>query len=190
MVKRKKISIIGPPHTRKDVHGYMLAKHHQVPFLSLGDAIREEITKKSPFGKKIEKIVFNGSLLDDDTINNFMLKTISCKNKNDGYVIEGYPRTLNQMKFMNKNFSNPLDLVIVILIDKMESELRAKTRLRHDDLINSVLNNRWQEYVTKSVPVINLYQKNNMVIIIDGNDSIENINNKIINEVDTFIRRL
>jgi adenylate kinase len=111
----------------------------------------------------------------------------------EGYVLDGYPRTMSQTLFLEnllKERKEKIDLVIVILIDKYESIKRAKGRSRADDKSLSILNTRWDEYCNKTVPVIQYYKDSKEVIVIEvcGVGTIDAIEKDIFNKITCALR--
>lgn len=189
-MQSNKIIVLGPPLSGKGTQGAKIAEKMNQKKLSSGDIFREEIKKNTDLGKKISEIINKGYLVDDETVNKIMSSRISSL---EGYVLDGYPRTITQSLFLDnllKERKEKIDLVIIILIDKDESIKRARGRSRTDDKSLSILNIRWNEYYNKTVPVIQHYKDNKEVIVIEvcGVGTINAIEKNIFNKITCALR--
>lgn len=98
------------------ISNFLVKKYHYLHF-STGDMFRETLNKSGPLANKIKELMAKGSLIPDN-ITNQMIKdyvTNAIKN-NQPFILDGYPRTINQAKFL-QSICN-IDKVIYIDVDK------------------------------------------------------------------------
>lgn len=69
--------------------------------ISTGDIFRDEIKKKTALGKKVERIL-KGQLVPDYITNKILKERIEQKDCKKGFILDGYPRTISQIKFLDK----------------------------------------------------------------------------------------
>ena len=96
------IILMGAPGAGKGTHAADLSEKYNIPHISTGDILREEVKKGSELGKLAKSYMDAGKLLPDDVIIKIIqkrLKEPDCKN---GYIFDGFPRTINQAKMLDK----------------------------------------------------------------------------------------
>ncbi len=91
-----RILFLGPAGSGKGTQSAKLAEKYGIPHISTGDLIRSEIKSASDLGKKVKSIVEAGQLVSDDIVNEIVKSKLE---KSDSFILDGYPRTLEQAKF-------------------------------------------------------------------------------------------
>jgi len=180
------IIFFGPPGAGKGTQAKIIKSLLGLPHLSTGDILRSKSKQNDDLGIKLQKIMSAGKLVSDDILN----KIVAEKLLNDcskGFILDGYPRTLIQSKFLN-NFLNQssfkLNYIINIEIKfnllKERIKKRSNEEGRDDDNLN-VVETRYNAYIQDTKPVTDYYRKSNSDIFydIDGNDEIHEITSKI-----------
>ena len=94
------IIIFGPPGIGKGTTSVLLSKELKIPHIATGDILREEAKKP---GNKLKKFMDKGLLVPDDVVSETILKKINSKGCNKGYILDGFPRTVNQAEFLKEN---------------------------------------------------------------------------------------
>jgi len=94
--------LFGPPGVGKGAQAAILSKTYGLVHLSTGDAIREEIKKGSPLGKRVQDIVAKGGLVDDETVLGIVMGRIDGPEFEDGFLMDGFPRTLKQAEMFDR----------------------------------------------------------------------------------------
>jgi adenylate kinase len=121
--------IFGPQGSGKGTQAEIICrKHKSFVHLSTGDILREEIKNKSKLGTLASKIMNNGNLVPDEIINKIVFKKVKQLNKEGKKIIlDGYPRNINQAKFLiNKNI--PIKKIILLDIKDKSSIKRISSR--------------------------------------------------------------
>lgn len=113
-----KMLFLGPPGSGKGTQAKMLAESKKIIHLSMGDMLREAIKSGSEAGKKLENYLKKGLLVPDDVVNGIVKDFIE-KNSGKGFILDGYPRTVSQAKFL----SGITDIDSVIYIDVQKEEI-------------------------------------------------------------------
>ena len=115
-----KILLLGPPGGGKGTQAKFLIQKYNIPQISTGDMLRENIKNNSKLGIEAKTFMGSGELVPDELIINMMkirLKEDDCIN---GYILDGFPRTLSQAEGLDillENLNQNLDHVIVINVD-------------------------------------------------------------------------
>jgi len=90
------IILIAPPSAGKGTLAKMISKNYQIPHISVGDLLREEIDENTDLGKSIKMIVERGDLVKDELLTELIFKRLAKEDCNLGYILDGYPRTVAQ----------------------------------------------------------------------------------------------
>lgn len=125
----KNVIFIAPPASGKGTHSNRLIESGYV-HISTGDMLREEMRNETKIGKAIKNLMDNGCLVSDEIV--FELITNKIENLNKPFILDGYPRTINQAEMLNNLFLK-LDIndyeVIYLDIELEEALKRSLGRL-------------------------------------------------------------
>ena len=125
----KNIIFIAPPAAGKGTQSKLVSLEYNIPHISTGDLLRDEINSGSELGNKIINDVNNGVLVSNDIIVRLLRNRISEVDCVDGYILDGYPRTVEQAKIY-QDLLNELrkEVGLVIYLD-MDRELALSRSL-------------------------------------------------------------
>ena len=182
----KKIIFFGPPGAGKGTQAKIVAEFLNVSHLSTGDILRKKLLDNDDLSKKLKSIMSSGNLVSDDILNSIVSSRL--KNETErGFILDGYPRTLTQSKFLN-NFLQETSTSLTHIFDiqinfetlKNRILIRSSEEGREDDNIN-VIETRYKEYLNSTQKVSNTYKDNYSSIYyeIDGSQQIQEITIKI-----------
>ena len=122
-----RIVILGPPGSGKGTYSSRLSARLGIPHISTGDIFREEIKSGSELGQSISEYVSNGRLVPDDIVNKVMEKRLSKEDCGKGFILDGYPRTIQQAEFLDK--ASKIDVVINLNVPDEVIVRRLSSRL-------------------------------------------------------------
>ena len=153
----------GPPGAGKGTQAKIISEFLNIPHLSTGDILRKKLTENDSLAEELKKIMSSGKLVSDDTLNSIVSSRLNSDAKN-GFILDGYPRTLNQSEFL-ENFllqiSNPINYIFNIEINfailKDRILKRSLEESREDDNID-VLETRYNEYIESNQKVSSYYK--------------------------------
>ena len=91
-----KIILLGPPGAGKGTQAEVISKKLEIPHISTGDILRESIKNKTSLGERAKKIMDAGELVSDEIILGIIQERISQTDCSDGYLFDGFPRTIGQ----------------------------------------------------------------------------------------------
>lgn len=185
---KKLFLIIGAPGSGKTTDAELIAKRNEnITHYSTGDMFRAEVASNSERGKEIERYISKGDLVPIDIV----IETIVTAIKNaptDIIVIDGYPRSVEQMMELNKYLRHEKDVKLVSVIEANVSEEVARDRVlgraRGADDNNEVFNNRMKVYKEPLQEIEQFYKSKNILKIIDAQRTIE----EIVDEMESFIK--
>ena len=117
----KNIIFIAPPAAGKGTQSKLLSEKYNIPHISTGDLLRDEINKKTQLGNSIKKDMEQGNLITDEVVLSLLEQRLIEKDCKDGYILDGYPRNVKQAiaydALINK-MNKDLGVVIFLDIDK------------------------------------------------------------------------
>jgi adenylate kinase len=185
---KKLFLIIGAPGSGKTTDAELIAqKHNDITHYSTGDMFRAEVASGSELGKTIETYISAGNLVPIDIV----IKTIVTAIINaptNVVVIDGYPRSTEQMEELDKYLANEQEVELVNVIEVVVSEevacKRVLGRARGADDNTEVFNNRMKVYTEPLSDIQKFYEQKNLLTKINGERTIE----EIVNEMDNFIQ--
>ena len=96
------IILMGAPGAGKGTHAADLSQKYNIPHISTGDILREEVKKGSELGKLAKSYMDAGKLLPDDVIIKIIQKRLEESDCRKGYIFDGFPRTINQAKMLDE----------------------------------------------------------------------------------------
>lgn len=88
--------IMGPPGAGKGSQAAKIVSHFNIPHISTGDMFREAMKAETPLGIKAKSYIDAGELVPDDITNGIVKERLMQPDCKDGFLLDGYPRTINQ----------------------------------------------------------------------------------------------
>ncbi|HEX2867615.1 MAG TPA: adenylate kinase [Ignavibacteriales bacterium] len=96
-----RIVIFGAPGVGKGTQAHILSEKLGIPHISTGDILRNAIKNETALGLEAKKIVESGNLVPDDIMAGIIKDVLSDKSCENGFILDGYPRTLAQAKLLD-----------------------------------------------------------------------------------------
>ena len=112
--------MMGAPGSGKGTQSEILAKKLNIPTISTGAMLREAIANGTEVGKEAAMYINDGKLVPDETIINVVLERIAKDDCKNGYILDGFPRTLAQAEAMDKA---GIETDVALMIDITEEEI-------------------------------------------------------------------
>jgi adenylate kinase len=125
------VILLGAPGAGKGTHAKRLSSLLGIPHISTGDIFREEMEKNSELGQEVRRYVERGELVPDEVVNLVVKKRLSQDDCKRGFILDGYPRTLQQAEALEeilKELSLPLKKVINLVVSEEEIIRRLSGR--------------------------------------------------------------
>lgn len=174
MISTLKILFIGPQGSGKSTQGKLLSKYLHLPYLSSGDMFRSISKKKNDLGKRVKDILGEGKLVDDQATCEVVKEELKRSIYNRGFILDGYPRTVEQIKSFDPGF----DLVFYLDVSKKVSLERLLKRVRDDDT-PALIESRLTYYYEQTHPLLKYFKARDIVKEIDGEKSVSEIAEEI-----------
>lgn len=128
----KNIIFIAPPAAGKGTISSMICSKYNIPHISTGDLLRNEIANGTKIGQEIKEGMSRGEFVTDELITKLLRKRLSSKDIKKGYVLDGYPRNIAQAEIYDnllKELEYDSSIVIFLDIDKATALNRIKSRM-------------------------------------------------------------
>lgn len=201
---------MGPQGSGKGTQAQKLSEELNIPALSMGQLLRDEVATGSDLGSEIKALIDVGSLVPDTMAADVLQKRLNQDDTKNGYILDGYPR--NQAQLSVFDFDTPTH-VIVIDVPRDESLKRLGGRLtcsttgrifamsegykpgdecedggeliqRVDDTPDAI-NKRLDIYENETLPIISHFEEMGIVHKIDGVGSVADIYSRIMSELES-----
>lgn len=96
-----KIIMLGAPGAGKGTQAKMIADRYSVPHISTGDIFRANIKNNTELGQEAKKYMDQGLLVPDELTVKILLDRVAAEDCKNGYVLDGFPRTIPQAEVLN-----------------------------------------------------------------------------------------
>jgi adenylate kinase len=166
---RRIVFVLGAPGSGKGTQCERLSKAFGYTHLSTGDLLRDEVKSGSSLGKQLEEVMLSGGLVQTSTVLHLLRRAME-ESGNSKFLIDGYPRALDQAFAFEKAVGKPcMVLSFAALEATLEARLveRGKTSGRADDNVESI-RKRFKTFTEQSAPVIDFYDKIGLVRSVDS----------------------
>jgi adenylate kinase len=159
-----RVVLLGPPGAGKGTQAQKLSEKLGIPQISTGDLFRKNISEGTPLGIEAKRYLDAGDLVPSELTNKLVEDRIEQPDAVDGFILDGYPRSVEQARAfdeMLKNHNTKLDAVLEFAVSEQELLERLKSRGRADDT-EEVIHNRMQVYRDETEPLLEYYSHNNL----------------------------
>jgi len=207
-----KLVIFGPPSAGKGTQAQRLSHQYGIPQVSTGDLLRKAVADKTPLGLKVKSYLDQGKLGPDNLIVQLIKERVSKPDCKNGYLLDGFPRTMGQAKELEK--MTDIDLVLNIVVDFEVLVERAVGRrtcpkcsavyhvkfnppmnegicekcgsqlIQRDDDKEETVRNRLKVYQEQTEPLIEYYRRKGKLVDIDGSGGIDAVFGRMVSMVD------
>ncbi len=128
----KNIIFVAAPAAGKGTISAKVCTEYNIPHISTGDLLRNEIAASSKIGMEIKSAMARGEFVSDEVITKLLKKRLEAKDCKKGYILDGYPRNISQAKTYDnilKDLNYDEGLVVFLDIDKSLAMKRALSRV-------------------------------------------------------------
>ena len=126
----KALILFGSPGSGKGTQAKLLKQCMSVPHISTGDMLREHIEAGDEIGRQVRALMQAGKLVPDELVNQLVAERITRPDARQGFILDGYPRTLQQAGVMSELLRDQqiVPVVIHLLVDYNEVVARLAGR--------------------------------------------------------------
>ncbi|AMB99129.1 adenylate kinase [Aerococcus urinaehominis] len=115
------IILMGLPGAGKGTQAAKIKEAYPIPHISTGDMFRQAIADGTELGKRAKTFMDEGNLVPDEVTNGIVRERLAQDDTNKGYMLDGFPRTINQaqaLEDITNDLNKPIEVVIFIDVDK------------------------------------------------------------------------
>ncbi|WWO98637.1 MAG: adenylate kinase [Candidatus Dasytiphilus stammeri] len=185
--QKRCIILIGAPGSGKGTQAQFISKKYEIPNISTGDMLRTYANSDNHLSSDIYKSMLRGKLVDDEMVINLVKKRLSHKDCENGFLLDGFPRTLVQAQALKEagikvNYVLELDVPDDIIVERIVGrrihlssgriyhtkfsppKIEGKDDITGDDLYHrfddneTLVRKRLKEYHRKTIPLIDFYK--------------------------------
>ena len=194
----KNIVMLGAPGAGKGTHSALISSEYGSPHISTGDIRRANIKEGTELGKLAESYIVKGALVPDDVVIGLVADRLAQPDAQNGYVLDGFPRTIAQAEALDKvariDIAINIDVSFDIIVGRLSgrrvcscgatchvstlggSEVCPKCGkqlyIRDDDKPETV-RARLQVYLEQTAPLIDFYRNKGVLVDIDACGTIQ-----------------
>jgi adenylate kinase len=207
--------MLGRQGAGKGTQCVRLSRHYVVPHISTGDMLRAAVREGTDLGRKAAELMAAGELVPDDIMIGIVEERLDRGDTTmRGYILDGFPRTVDQADALAKiTASRPLDVVIDLDVDRDVVLQRLASRrmcddcganyslasppkygwvcdncggdvVQREDDKSEAIERRLSEYEAKTAPLIAWYRDRGLLEIIDGLGSTEVVLDRLVTTID------
>jgi adenylate kinase len=185
------VVLFGPPAAGKGTQAVRIKTKFGIAHLSTGDMLRAAIGKGTEIGLKAKSIMDQGKLVPDEVVVGIIADRIQAPDCSSGFVLDGFPRTVNQAKALDAMLAGKkLDVDHVVVMEVNEAELikRVENRaaeakkkgepVRADD-DPETFKKRLGVYKAETAPILPYYESQGKIRRVDGMKPIDEVTAQI-----------
>jgi adenylate kinase len=123
-VSEQNLVLLGPPGAGKGTQAERLVEDFGLPYYSTGIILREAVANETELGRQAKKYMDEGELVPDELINNVIAERLDSGEADDGFLLDGFPRTIGQAEMLEKTLEGRgRQLSGVLLIEAPDDEV-------------------------------------------------------------------
>ena len=183
---------MGPPGAGKGTQARFVADHFKIPAISTGDIFRANVDQGTPLGVEAQRYMESGEYVPDEITNLMVRDRIDQPDAEPGFLLDGYPRTLDQVKVLDGMIAftgHRLDAAVALTVDGDEIVQRllqrAESEGRADDT-EDVIRRRQEVYAEQTAPLIEVYRNRGILVEVDGLGEVDDVTARIFDALDVL----
>lgn len=182
--------IMGPPGAGKGTQASRIGAHYGIPAISTGDMFRAMKELDTPLAKQVQQIMASGAYVPDDVTNAVVADRLLADDCAAGFLLDGYPRTLQQVEYLDEVLDGERGIDAVISLQADAEEVvrrllkRAETSGRADDN-EETIRTRQATYAAETAPLLDVYRERGLLVEVDGLGQIDEVSERLFAALDT-----
>ena len=165
------VIMLGPPGAGKGTQAERLAERFGIAHISSGDLLRQHVNDHTSIGRMIRSYLDHGELVPDGVVMDMLRKPVVAAAQAGGYVLDGFPRTVEQARASFPTaHALGVEVQVAVHLDVTRTELvrRLLARRRGSEDTEAVIERRLQVYMDKTVPLLEYYAGREWMFTVDG----------------------
>jgi adenylate kinase len=176
-----RLLLIGAPGAGKGTQATRIAEHFNVAHISSGDLLREHVAKGTDIGRKAQSYMERGDLVPDDLVLTMLRKPVTEAAAGGGYVLDGFPRTVDQAQAayaVAKDLGVAVQVAVHLAVDPASLIERLVERGRasgRSDDTPDVIKHRIEVYEAQTQPLLAYYAERERLVQVNGNRPVDEV---------------
>jgi adenylate kinase len=178
-----RLLLIGAPGAGKGTQADLLAKRFGLAHISSGDLLRQHVKEQTSLGQTVKSYIDKGDLVPDSVVLDMLRKPVVAAVENGGYVLDGFPRTVEQAEAaFPVAHALGVEVQAAIHLDVPREELvrRLLARRRGSEDTEEVIDHRLEVYLERTVPLLAYYAGRELMFAVDGAQPPEAVHEEIV----------
>jgi len=170
MTKPITFIFLGPPGSGKGTQAQVLADELAILHISTGEILRQAIADRTPLGEQAQSYMDRGELVPDELLLDLIQERLTHPDASRGWILDGFPRNVSQASFLDRlleKIEQTSDHIINLDVPAETLVQRLLSRGRKDDS-EETIRRRLVVYQEQTAPVIDYYQRQGKLAIVDG----------------------
>jgi len=175
-----RLVILGPQGAGKGTQAELLSENLAIPHISTGDILRANVATKTELGLQAKAAMDRGDLVSDDLLNAMVGSRIAEDDASHGWLLDGYPRTLTQAKWLDDHLDGRQSKIAAVLFLNAPDEIvveRMLLRGRADDTVEAITN-RLALFRSETLPLLEHYGP--LVVEVDGVGHLQEVQHRML----------
>ena len=163
--------LIGAPGAGKGTQAVTIAERFGVAHISSGDLLRKHVEEGTSIGRAAKAYLARGDLVPDGVVMDMLYKPVVAATRAGGYVLDGFPRTVDQAKAAYATASSlgvAVEFAVFLDVPRAELVRRLLARGRGQDDTPDVIEHRLEVYEAKTLPMLDYYSEREELITVNG----------------------
>jgi adenylate kinase len=181
-----RLLLIGAPGAGKGTQAELLAERFGIAHISSGDLLRQHVREQTSLGQTIRSYVDRGDLVPDGVVMDMLRKPVVAAAEADGYVLDGFPRTVEQAKASfptAQALGAEVQAAVHLEVPRAELVRRLLARGRGSDDTEAVIDHRLQVYQDMTVPLLEYYAGREWMFAVDGAQPPDAVHEEIVERI-------
>ena len=181
-----RIVLLGPPGAGKGTQAVVVAEKLGIPHISTGDIFRANVSAGTPLGIDAKRYMDAGEYVPDSVTNAMVRDRLAQPDAAAGFLLDGYPRTLDQINELDdilSSIGHAVERVVEITADTDEVVARllnrAKEQGRADDT-EDVIRRRLEVYAEQTAPLTAVYSERGILVQVDGLGAVAEVTERLL----------
>ena len=178
-----RLLLIGAPGSGKGTQAALLAERFGLAHISSGDLLRQHVREQTSLGRQIKSYVDKGDLVPNGLVMDMLRKPVVAASEANGYVLDGFPRTVDQAKAaftVAQALGAEVQAAVHLDVPRDELVRRLLARGRGADDTEEVIDHRQQVYQEKTIPLLDYYANREWMFAVDGTQPAQAVHEDIV----------
>ena len=196
-----KLILLGAPGAGKGTQAKWISREYGLPHISTGDILRQNVKEGTELGKEARKYMDEGKLVPDELIIGMVKDRLSRDDCRNGFILDGFPRTIKQAEELEKITDIDAVLNIYVPFEKLIERITGRRScpkcgavyhikynppkvdgicdacgtplIQRDDDKEETVKKRLETYEEQTAPLIDYYEKKGKLITVEGQEELE-----------------